>query len=53
MDARPQAAEPPRFVSIKVRPRLRQWLKTEAAKRGVPMYALLEELLKAQLEPAC
>ncbi len=34
-----------KFTTIKVRDRVRRWLKVEAAEQGVPMYELLEKLL--------
>lgn len=34
-----------KFTTIKVRDRLRRWLKIEAASQGVPMYELVEKIL--------
>lgn len=34
-----------KFTTIKVRDRLRRWLKVEAASQGIPMYELVEKML--------
>lgn len=34
-----------RFTTIKVRDDMRRWIKTEAARRSVPMYLLVEQLI--------
>jgi hypothetical protein len=34
-----------KFTTIKVRDRLRRWIKAEAALQGVPMYDFVERLL--------
>lgn len=36
------------FVSVKVRKRFHRWIKQEAARRGITMYALIEQYVRAQ-----
>jgi hypothetical protein len=43
----PSSSKPPsrQFTTIKVSESLRRWIKMEAARRDVPMYLLLEQLV--------